>query len=342
MTESVGERLIGVLSAPNSPLRAEGVGLFVDHALAHTLRQAVDLQDIHALVLTALTHENLGRIVAQHVQPAWQRYCERAPALDACVGDLVAHGSRSKLHQVAEQLSLPRVKWAQGALDPALLRKLLGPVWVQVLLNFAKRMPIPGVGGAGGTPSMSGPAAMGRGFAGMLRSSVQQQAERLVDAGRSVMEGLGIDVEKRLLAAARDFSDNALAVWSAALRERLDSDEGRALLAEINIGLVEHVLRTQFRDLQLDAAELPIDRVLELVPELVAHASRSAFVQDIVKRELAAYLAIEGDRRISELLRELGVFDEVRSVLVARGDELLRSLAESDAFADWIGRLLDA
>jgi hypothetical protein len=336
MSDSTRQRVVQVLSAPSSPLREEGVRLFVDHALAHKLRDAVDLQDIHALVLTALTRDNLERIVTQHVQPGWQRYSEHAPSSDALVGDLVPPEARAKLIMLAEQLRLPRAKWVQGCVDPALVRRLLGPVWVKVLLNFTKRLPLPGLGTA---PSAS---AGSRGLAGMLGRSVQQQAGRFVDAGRSVMEGLGIDVEKKLLTAARDFSDSALAVWSEAMRERLASDEGRTLLAQINTSVVDHVLRTEFRHLQLDAAELPIERVHDLLPELVAHAARSKFVRDIVHRELAAYLAVEGDRSVGELVAELGVLDEARALLVAKGDELMRTLSESAAFSDWLTRLLDA
>jgi hypothetical protein len=336
MSDPIRQRVLEVLSAPTSPLREQGVRLFVDHALGHKLRDAVDLQDIHALVLTALTRENLERIITQHVQPGWQRYSEHAPDSDTLVGELVPPEARAKLIMLAEQLRLPRAKWVQGCVDPALVRQLLGPVWVQVLLNFTKRFPVPGLGTA--------PAAIagGRGLAGMLGRSVQQQAGRFVDAGRSVMEGLGIDVEKKLLIAARDFSDSALSVWSEAMRERLASDEGWKLLAQINTSVVDHILRTEFRDLQLDAAELPIERVHELLPELVAHAARSKFVLDIVQRELAAYLALEGDRSVGELLGQLGVLDEARALLVAKGDDLMRTLSESAAFSDWLARLLDA
>jgi hypothetical protein len=329
-------RLIHVLSAPNSPLREEGVRLFVEHALSYKLRDAVHLQDIHALLLTALTRDNLERIVSRHVQPSWQRYSQQVTGSNASVGDLVPPEARVKMHAVAEQLRVPRAKWLQGCVDPELVRKLLGPVWVQVLLNFTKRFPVPGIGPA---PTDAPPA---RGLAGILGRSVQQQAGRFVGAGRSVMEGLGIDVEKKLLTAARDFSDNALAVWSEAMRERLASEEGSALLAQINSSLVEHVLRTGFSDLQLDAAELPIERVHDLVPELIAHAARSGFVQEIVQREIAAYLAVEGDRSVGELLEELGVRDEARALLVAQGDGLVRTLSESSAFSDWLDRLLRA
>ncbi|HEX4354001.1 MAG TPA: hypothetical protein VHZ95_13825, partial [Polyangiales bacterium] len=217
---------------------------------------------------------------------------------------------------------------------------LLGPVWMQVMLNFAKRFPIPGVGGGTHTATPA-PAAV-RGIAGLLGRSVQQRAERLVDAGRSVMDSLGIDVEKKLQAAARDFSDSAMSIWNDALRDRLASEDGRALLAQIHVGVVEHVLATKFSDLHRDAADLPIEAILDLMPELIAPAAHSGYVLEIVERELTAYLQVEGDRTLSALLTDLGVLDEARALIVAKGDELVRSLAAQAAFADWLARLLDA
>jgi hypothetical protein len=133
-----------------------------------------------------------------------------------------------------------------------------------------------------------------------------------------------------------------MAVWNTALRERLASEEGRALVAAINVGVVEHILKTRFSDLQRDAADLPIAQVLELVPDIVAHAARADFVLAIVQRELSAYLALEGDHTLAALLAALGVLDETRALLLAQADQLMRTLAAQPAFAAWLERLLEA
>ncbi|HEY2735480.1 MAG TPA: hypothetical protein VGI70_15890, partial [Polyangiales bacterium] len=190
-----------LLSAPTSPLREEGVRLFVDHALSHKVSETIDLQAVHALVLRALTEVNVARVVSQHVKPGYQRYGAAVTSSDARVGDIVSDAARDKLREVAAGLRWPKAKWTRGAIDPALLRKLLSPVWMQVMLNFAKRFSIPGAS-ANPHTAAAAPAAV-RGIAGMLGRSVQQRAERLVDAGRSVMDSLGIDVEKKLQSAAR-------------------------------------------------------------------------------------------------------------------------------------------
>jgi hypothetical protein len=176
----------------------------------------------------------------------------------------------------------------------------------------------------------------------MLGRGVQQSAERLASAGKSALEGLGIDVEKKLMAAARDFSDGALSVWNQALRERLQSPEGKTLVTQIKHGVVAHVLKTQLSELDRDAVALPLAPYLDLVPLVVGHAVRTPFVRTIIDTDLQAYLDVSGDRRLDELLSELGVLDQTRTWLIARVDSQLHGLCRSPAFADWFAKLVDA
>ena len=332
------ERLIRLLAEPSSPLRREGIQLFVDHVLETKLKDAVELPRIHAIVLASLTRENVSGIVARHVQPGWRRYGLRVGQADDRLGDLLPDDAREALRAYLQQPTGARGKWLRGAIDPSLLKRLLGPVWVQLLLNFAKR--IPGLGGTAGAPS--GTPAPKTGIASLIGRSVQQQAGRLVDAGRSALEGLGIDLEKKLLAAARDFSDGALAIWNSALRERLRSEEGRAIVAQIKLGVLEHVLRTPLKDLQLEAAALPVEPLIDLAPAVLSHAAGRAFVRAVVEEELHSFMQVEGERSLADLLRELGVFAEVREHLCARADSSFADWSRTPGFAGWFGRLLEA
>jgi hypothetical protein len=328
-------RFAQLLAADVSPLRDEGVRILVEHALSQPLTAAVDLMAVHDVVLHALDRENLALIVGKHAAPGFRRYAAAVLGTSAQVGDLVSDRARARLHELVRQARQPRSAWTRGMIDPALLRRLLGPVWVQLLLNFARRFP-----GMSATTT-AGPEAK-PGLASKLGRSVQLQAGRLVGAGKSVMEGLGIDVEKKLLGAARDFSEGALAVWNQALKERLGSEEGRALIEEIKFGVLEHVLRTKLTDLHLDAQQLPIDALFELAPELIAHAVQTPFVKTVIEGEVRAYLTSEGARPIAELLLELGVLEETRALLLARGAKFVRSLADTSEFAGWLARLYES
>jgi hypothetical protein len=339
MAEPQRDRIVRALSGEPSPLRQEGVHILLDHVLATKLAELVDLDEAHAIVVSALTRENLERIVDRHVLPGWKRYSAHALASEETVGALVPDPARDAIVDIVRNLKRPEARWLEGAVDPVLLRRLFAPVWTSVLVHFARRLPLPGMGGAGPV------SAVGRGvgtFAERITKSVQERAEKLVDAGRTVMGGLGAEVEKRLHAAAREFSEGAAGIFREALRERLESEEGQELVAQIGRQIVDHVLVTQIAELHEDATRLPVERVLEVVPHIVGHAAPRAFVRDAVRAELRAFLALEGERRLGEVLEELGILDEFRKLATRKIDEVVRGFVTSPAFAAWLGRLLDA
>jgi hypothetical protein len=327
------------LTRSHSSPRTELAQLVVDQALAQRLRDTVDLTQLRAAVLAGLTSDNLRRVVDRHAVPAFERYASVVATHAARVGLLVSPLAHQKMHAAVRAFRLPRARWADNSLDPALVKQLLRPVWTQVLLNFAKRLPIPGVSAAGSRGP--GPAPSGS-VTGFIARSVHHGAEKLIDRGRSAMGGIGAEVERRLTAAARDFSDTAAHAFRESLVERLQSDEGRELLGQVLAGFIDHVLRTRFADLQADVDVLPVAEIFDLVPELVAFAARSGFVQEIAERELTEWLTIQGDRTIRELLEEYGLLDELRPVLIRRVDAVTAGLLSSPAFATWLNALLRA
>jgi hypothetical protein len=336
MAESSSERIVERLSAAASPERAELAQQIVDHVFSQRVRDLAAPDELLPIVLATLTRENLARELERLVQPGVRRYSASVADASERLGDLVPEEAVAALQKQLEQPTGARARWAKGAVDPALLKRLLGPVWVQLLVSFARRIP-----GLGGTPS-AGPSAAGGGIASMLGRTVQQSAGRIVGVGKSALEGLGIDLEKKLTAAARDFSDGALSVWNQALRDRLQSPEGRAIVTQIKHGVLEHVLKARLSDIDRDAVALPLAPYLDLVPLIVGHAVRVPFVRKIIDRELQAYLEVAGDRRVAELLAELGVLDAARTWLTARVDAQLLGYCATPAFAGWISKLVDA
>jgi hypothetical protein len=340
MAEPSSERIVERLTLAVSAERAELAQQIVDHAFSQRLRDVVAPPELLPIVLAALTRENLARELERLVQPGVRRYSAVVADAPERLADLVPEDAVAALQKQLEQPTGARARWAKGAVDPALLKRLLGPVWVQLLVSFARR--IPGLGGAASSSGSSASSAAVGGIAGMLGRTVQQSAGRIVGAGKSALEGLGIDVEKRLMAAARDFSDGALSVWNQALRERLQSPEGSAIVTQIKHGVLEHVLKARLSDIDRDAVALPLAPYLDLVPAIVGHAVRVPFVRKIIDSELQAYLAVAGDRRLDELLAELGVLDATRKWLISRVDAQLLGLCATSAFAGWIAKLVDA
>jgi hypothetical protein len=333
------------LTGSQNTHRRQLAELVVDYSLALRLREALDLAQLQAAVLSGLSAENVRRVVDRHVAPGFERYARAIADHAARVGTLVSPTAHQKLHAVVRKLRLPRARWADNALNPALVRQLLRPVWTQVLLNFASRLPVPGMSAAAaGSRSGGGSAASsggsGQTITGFLTRSVQERAEKLIDRGRSAMGGLGAEVERRLSGAARDFSDTAAQAFRESLLERLNSDEGRELLGQILAGLTDHVLRTRFADLQADVDVMPVADVFDLVPDLVSFAARSGYVQEIVERELAEWMRSQGDRGLRELLEEYGLLAEIRPMLVQRVDAVAAGFIATPGFAAWLSALL--
>ncbi len=342
MTHEARDRIVTALSADQSPLRDEGVELFLDHVLGRPLGELVDLHEIRDIVIEALTAENVAHHIARHVQPGFGRYGALTRELGETVGGLVPDTSVDDIHAIVAKSKVPRAKWAEGMIDPALIRRLFAPVWTNLLLNFAKKMPIPGAGMGAGAAAAAG-SAVGRGIGGVasrLSKSVQERAEKIADAGRSVMGGLGAELEKRVQSAARDFSESAQSVWRDAFRDRLKSAEGKEIVAQIQRQVIEHLVVTRLSALHEDVERIPVDDIFAATPRILEHAVRRPFIQKLVEREIDAFLALEGQRSLSELMAELGILDRVRRVARDRASDVFRAVATSSAFADWIERVL--
>ncbi|HEX4334808.1 MAG TPA: hypothetical protein VH062_02775 [Polyangiaceae bacterium] len=340
MAEINGERIVGLLSGAESPFREELVAMAVEHALSRPLADFVDFEAGRDIVVRALTRDNLGRIFARHVKPGFDRYTAQVAGSSDSLGSLVPDEARARIRKLLAEGPVPRAVWARKIVDPALLRKLFAPVWANLFTSFAKRLPIPGLSAVTGAGSGSGGA--GSGIAGRLSRSVQERAEKLVDRGLSAMGSLGAEVEKRVQAAAREFSDGAAEIWREALQARLKSREGREILAQITEQAFEHVMSAKLVELHEDAKHAKVEDILAASAAIVGHSVTTSFVGKTIEDEVAAFVASEGQRSLREVLDELGVLDDVQKVAVAQLSGVARGVFGGPAFADWVTRLLEA
>jgi hypothetical protein len=340
MSRDTREGIVRALSAESSDLRTEGVRKVVDFVFDQKLAELVDFHRVRELAVSALTEENVARVVTRHVRPGWKRYLDGAARSGERVGDLVPDASRPPIVDIVASLRIPRSKWTDGAVDPVLFRKLFAPVFAQVLWGFAKRMPLVGTGAAAAASGAVGREAGT--IADRLARGMQKSAERLVDKSRSVMGGLGAEMEKRLQGTVREFSEASLEIWRDALRERLKSDDGRKIVRQILEQATGHVMGAKLADVHVDAHAVPVDEIMALSPAIVAQAAQHPFVVREVSGQLDAFLALEGARTVREFLEELGIEADVRAEVERRVDPAARRFFQSPAFSEWLDRLLDA
>jgi hypothetical protein len=171
---------------------------------------------------------------------------------------------------------------------------------------------------------------------GRLTREVGRSTERLVSVASSVADGLGVDIQAKIQDAARDYSQGATAVVQQAIRARLQQPEGQAAVERIARQVTAHVLGSKVGDIVKDADRLPLERAFRVAPAIIAHEVERASVQALIAGELQAYLALEGQRSVRDLLVEHGLLDAVRGWAVTQVDQKARALIATPAFTQWL------
>jgi len=331
--------LQALLSADDSPARAELTWMAFDSLASQPVSLLFGDAELLPIVLSALTRENASRVAERHVLPATHRALERLAAAEQKLRDLLPEPARAELVRIIATGKGPRFGWLKGALDPADLRELFAPVLQQMLVQFAAKMPIPGIGGAGSQP---GPAAGALGgLVGMIGKQVQKSASQFAEVGKSVMGGLGGELERRMQALARDFSHTAMGELRAALEDRVKSPEGQAILMRMRDRAIEHVLDARLSDVTRDMLHLPIDELATLSPDVVVHQRQDKLLSALLQSELDAALAVVGQHSLLELLSEYGLYESARDLTLRVVDPGAKALFASDRFGAWLSRLLD-
>lgn len=334
------DRIVAALTAKKSPLRERGLTALVDTVLSQPVQAFVDVDRLVAAVPTASSGPNTARTIELHARPAWERYVERCAANGETVGDAVPPEVRRRVARLLTTQRPPAAAWTRDLVDPKLIRQLLAPVLQQMLLSFAKGLPLPGLGapmgGAGGGDGLRS----GLGIRDRLKATVEKRAERVVEAGRTVLGGLGAEVERQVQNAARDFSESASREAKAALEDRLRSDEGKRLLSQIVSQALDGLWRTPLSELNRDVDALPWDDLWGLVPLVSEHNRERGPVLDAIRDELEATLAVVGARTVRDLLDEAGLLEPTLEGVLALGDPIARDLFGGDAFRGWLDELL--
>lgn len=331
------DKIITALTGEHGALRTTAATLLVDHVLSQPLSRLVDADTLSELTLQAFGEAQVVRAVEQHVGPGFEQFrVEVMQKPDQTVGDAVPpdlHGGMLDFIAVFGDPDGPRGLWLRGALQPKLLVDLLAPVFQDVLLGFVARLP-----GAAGAAGAAGGGGGGAGVMGMLGAAGRARAGKLLDVGRSVVGGLGIEAALRPL--AQDFSRAAVEAFQKSLRKRLGSSEGRELLSSLQQGAFDHVMAVKLADIDADLQRIPVGDFLALCPPLFAHNLGRQLGAEALRGQVRRYFACEGERPLSALLADWGVQQPVRDFAIARAEVLSAELFASAGFSDWLSQVL--
>ncbi|MEA2625129.1 MAG: hypothetical protein QOD06_1174, partial [Candidatus Binatota bacterium] len=175
-----------------------------------------------------------------------------------------------------------------------------------------------------------------------VRDGIERGAGQFLEAGKAVLGGLGVDLDREIDAATREFSGIAEHDFRQALARRIATPDGSALLGEIQAQVLDRLLVTRLEDLHEDVEKLPWAAVAGLVVPALDHLRRLPFVERTIGEEIDAWLDADGERPVRELLEEAGILDSLREYVLDRGEALARELFATGAFALWVDELLRA
>ena len=296
-------------------LRREGVSVVVDALLRQRVRDLVDPSVFVDVVSRAAEAALLERLLKEHVEPAVERVI--AGLEGTTVGALLPEGEAEAIEELVTGAQPPTLDWLAGAVDPDLFRRLFAPVWQDVLVRFVRKLP--GLGG---------------GLAGALSSFGDSSIGRF---GRAASG----KVEEKMQSTTRDFAKGLTHEVRLAMTERLKSEEGQELDAEIRRQVHRRILETDAAVLLRDLDRLPRLELLRRMPAIVSANAKGELGRSLVRAEVEAFLAVEGDRTGHEVLEEAGVAPQVRAYLRVQAESLLGALLQDEAFEAWITRWLE-
>jgi hypothetical protein len=331
----IAQTILDRLNAEASPQRASLAELVVDHTLDLPLQALADPDEVLDIILAALTSQNLEKAFERHLTPARARREARWRQSGEKAGDLMTEQTAARVEALLSRPQGPTAPWARGAVDPADVRELLAPALQQVLLSFVEKV-------AALTPKVpraaaAEPRAPSRfGLRDRLKANLKERGEQVLGAGKSVLDGIGLDFRDRLEETAREFGESASGVLRKGVEKRLESDEGKAVLARIRVQLFRRLLETPLSELAGDLGKGDPAEVGAILGEVAAHNATRDEVRTALRNEVASLLTAEGQRPVREILEEAGLLALVRDPAARRLELLSRDLFTSDRFREWL------
>ena len=331
-------RAMARLRAPASPELAALVDLLLEAALTRPIADAIDAERVVATTIAVLTSERIERALGTLVRPAWERQRALVEKRGDRVEEWLPEGGQALLQDLLRDARLPRGAWAKNLIDPADIRELLAPVLQETLLAFARKLPM--VGGVDEESAAGKAAGKLFGLARGIAHNAGERAGKLADLGRGVLGGLGGEMEKRIAAAAREFSQSAFEPLEGAFLARLRSEEGKAILERMRTRAVNQVLTAKAAELGHDLDALPPEALDRLIAQAVAFGAARPELAEMLRAEVAAFVTEHEGKTTREVLSAWGLEEiavrEIRHELLAIAQ---RAAADAQAEA-WLRTLL--
>lgn len=337
MATVTAKSLIERLSGHDNTHRSEFINLAIDHTLELPLNLLIESEMVAHVITEALTDTNAEKFIEAELHPLLDRLLLHFKDTKETPRDLLPEDTAEQLIKIVSKGDRPEGQWAKGAVDPAPIRSLIAPIVQDMLLKFTRNLPIPGLGGADDSPGSASRSARSR---GRLGKALRKSAGSLADISKAAIGGLGSELERKVQATTRDFSNQALGEVRAAIAARLKTKEGLEVIRTTRIALTERFLDTPVHIILEDVYRLPLNELTTLVPPISEHNRPRTQLRSFIEGEVAHHLEKRGEESVGDLLDEFQLREVVREHVIKRLDTPVASFIESDGFETWLDALL--
>jgi hypothetical protein len=327
---SQAQRVQALLAADASTHRGELVALAFDAIAAQKLGDTVDRALLVEGIFQGLSASTADTIAERHVLPALERVAGAFTGKDDRLRDLIGVEAADKIVAIVHNGKGPRFGWLKSVVDPDDIRQLIAPVIQNLLFAFTAKLPIPGIGGGGGSTGSGDkkPRGMG-GLVGAIGKQVSRSMGDLADVGRNVMGGV-----------VKDFSQNATSEFRVGLRDRVKTPEGQKIVERIRERVVTNVLKAKADAVVEDFMHLPRPEIARVVALSLENLRSHETFRAILESEVHAVFDELEKHTIGELLGEIGVLEATRKQVLTAFDPVLQKVVAGDAFVAWLDKLL--
>jgi len=293
------------------------LGLAFDFALSQTVSTYVLPDRLLSHLDAALSEPRLVEWTERHLAPFLERERARAKERADRVRDWLTAELQTELRSLAAKPIDLDPKMVERLVRQDSVRHMLRSVVQETLDRFVDTLR---------------PGGQGGGLLGSVGRSAFGFASR---AGKSLLGNISGQIESQLKSAVTGFVQSSMSMMLDRVVHIIRSQEMQRQLSRSSVALFDEVMKSKTTDIwEFTMARVDLNDLLEAIPGQLAHNLSRPAIRDALLAEVSAYLEIEGDRPVSDLLAPESIA-LLRADVIRMGAPLLGALAQTPGFAAW-------
>jgi hypothetical protein len=158
---------------------------------------------------------------------------------------------------------------------------------------------------------------------------------------KSVLGGIGQELEKQAESRVREFVDSVLAQVLAQVADRICDAKDAEIYGRFRGHLMDQILDTPMVDLDHELGKVDPDALVQTGVAIANSLAKRANLRDEVRDMVQAGLEAMGDKTIGAHLKEAGITDEWRAEIEPQMVNRCAEIVQTTAFHDWLTDVLE-